>query len=94
MKGTIDRLYFQKTSQWNKVENTDPLPCRILSGLWSIIFAILLDQMISKETPQKDPMFTLKMEKENDLDMTVRDAVLDYLEVHVLYILSHKRELF
>ena len=50
--------------------------------------------MISKETPQKDPMFTLKMEKENDLDMTVRDAVLDYLELHVLYILSHKRELF
>ena len=76
------------------MENTDPLPCRILSGLRSIIFAMLLDQMMSKETPQKDAMFALKMEEENNLDMTLRDAILDYVELHVLYILSHKRELF
>ena len=55
---------------------------------------MLLDQMMSKETPQKDAMFALKMEEENNLDMTLRDAMLDYVELHVLYILSHKRELF
>ena len=47
-----------------------------------------------KETPQKDAMFALKVEEENNLDMTLRDAMLDYVELHVLYILSHKRELF
>ena len=50
--------------------------------------------MMPKETSQKDAMFTLKMEEENNLDMTVTDAMLDYVELHVLYILSHKRELF
>ena len=38
-------------------------------------------------------MFALKMEEENNLDMTLRDAMLDYVELHILYILSHKREL-
>ena len=35
--------------------------------------------MMSKETPQKDAMFALKMEEEKNLDMNVRDAMLDYL---------------
>ena len=35
--------------------------------------------MMSKETPQKDAMFALKMEEEKNLDMNVRDAMLDYV---------------
>ena len=35
--------------------------------------------MMSKETPQKDAMFALKMEEGKNLDMNVRDAMLDYV---------------
>ena len=54
---------------------------------------MLLDQMMSKETPQKDAMFALKMEEENNLDMTLRDAMLDYVELHVC-IYYHTKENF
>ena len=72
----------------------------LIPSLWNIVwltehyFRDFTRPNDVKETPQKDAMFALKMEEENNLDMTLRDAMLDYVELHILYILSHKRELF